>query len=74
MSTDVLERPEVADADTDDREKEVHYIKKTDVLESTVNGKIVRALCGATFLVTRLAKSGSPVCEKCKTIHAQLRP
>ncbi|ANA86406.1 hypothetical protein BH762_gp113 [Gordonia phage OneUp] len=72
MSTDVLERPDVRDSDTDEPEKVVHYIKRNEILESVVDGKFVRTLCGEILQVTKTAKDGSPVCERCKEIHAGL--
>ncbi|QBP33282.1 hypothetical protein SEA_BRUTONGASTER_65 [Gordonia phage BrutonGaster] len=72
MSTDVLERPDVKNTGTDDREKVVHYIKRNEILESVVDGKFVRTLCGEILQVTKTAKDGSPVCEKCKEIFAEL--
>jgi len=58
---------------SDDTPKFFHYVKKNKIAESAVMGTHVQALCGEVFPVTRAAKPGSPVCEKCKEIYAKLR-
>ena len=70
MSTQTLEDPKTADADTGDNV--FHYVRKNKIAESAVMGTMVEALCGEIFPVTRTPKPGSPVCEKCKEIYASL--
>jgi hypothetical protein len=72
-STDILERPDVRDADTSDNEEVFHYVRKNKVAESAVMGTLVEALCGAVFPVTKAPKPGSPVCPACKEIYESLR-
>ena len=72
-STDVLERPDVRDADTDQPPEMFHYVKKDKIAESAVMGTLVQALCGEVFPVTKAPKPGSPVCPACKEIYEQLR-
>lgn len=67
VSTEVLERPELKDADTGP--EMFHYVRKEKIAESAVMGNFVVALCGETFPVTKAAKPGSPVCPKCKEIY-----
>ncbi len=65
-SSDILERPDVRDADTDKSPEVFHYVRKNKIAESAVLGNVVVALCGETFPVTRAPKPGSPVCPECK--------
>jgi len=67
VSTQILERPELKDADTGP--EMFHYVRKEKIAESAVMGTYVVALCGETFPVTKAAKPGSPVCPKCKEIY-----
>src|SRR5690349_15658818 len=72
-STDILERPDVRDADTDQPPEMFHYVRKNKIAESAVMGTLVEALCGEVFPVTKTAKPGSPVCPRCKEIYESLR-
>lgn len=72
-SADILERPDVRDADTDHSEDVFHYVKKDKIAESAVMGTMVQALCGEIFPVTKAPKPGSPVCPACKEIYESLR-
>jgi hypothetical protein len=71
--TDILERPDVRDADTDKSDEVFHYVKKNKIAESAVMGTMVQALCGEVFPVTKAPKPGSPVCPACKEIYESLR-
>lgn len=72
-SIETIERPDVRDQDTDSPDEVFHYVKKDKIAESAVMGSLVQALCGEIFPVTKVPKPGSPVCEPCKEIYAQLR-
>jgi hypothetical protein len=72
-SSDILERPDVRDADTDNANEVFHYVRKNKVAESAVMGTLVEALCGEVFPVTKSPKPGSPVCPACKEIYEQLK-
>jgi hypothetical protein len=72
-SSDILERPDVRDADTGNANEVFHYVKKNRIAESAVMGTMVEALCGEVFPVTKAPKPGSPVCPACKEIYEQLR-
>jgi formylmethanofuran dehydrogenase subunit E len=73
-SSDILERPDVRDADTDQPPEMFHYVKKDKIAESAVMGTLVQALCGEVFPVTKAPKPGSPVCPACQEIYESLRP
>jgi len=73
VSAETVERPDVRDSATDEGEQVFHYVRKNRIAESAVMGTMVEALCGEIFPVTRTPKPGSPVCERCKEIYAQLR-
>lgn len=72
-STETIERPDIRDQETDSPDEVFHYVKKDKIAESAVLGSMVQALCGEIFPVTKTPKPGSPVCEPCKEIYAQLR-
>jgi formylmethanofuran dehydrogenase subunit E len=70
VSTEVLERPELKEADTGP--EMFHYVRKEKIAESAVMGTLVMALCGEIFPVTKAPKPGSPVCPACKEIFDAL--
>jgi len=72
-STETIERPDVRDQESNSPDEVFHYVKKNRIAESAVLGSMVQALCGEIFPVTKTPKAGSPVCEPCKEIYAQLR-
>jgi hypothetical protein len=72
-SSDILERPDVRDADTGNANEVFHYVRKNKIAESAVMGTMVEALCGEVFPVTKSPKPGSPVCPACKEIYEQLK-
>ncbi len=72
-SSDILERPDVRDADTGSANEVFHYVKKNKIAESAVMGTMVEALCGEVFPVTKSPKPGSPVCPACKEVYNQLK-
>lgn len=73
--TTTIERPDVRtdDQTSDDTPKFFHYVKKDKIVDSAINGRMVVALCGETFPVTKQAKPGSPVCPDCESIYQGLR-
>lgn len=74
-STKTIERPDVRDRTSNDdgTPKFFHYVKRDKIVDSAISGKMVKALCGETFPVTKQAKPGSPVCPKCERIFQSLR-
>ncbi|GAC80285.1 MULTISPECIES: DUF3039 domain-containing protein [Gordonia] len=75
MATQTIERPDIDERteQDDDTPKVFHYVKKDKMAESAVMGTHVVALCGETFPVTKAAKPGSPVCEKCKKVYEKMK-
>ncbi|MCS4489192.1 DUF3039 domain-containing protein [Corynebacterium sp. ES2794-CONJ1] len=73
--TQTIERPDIRSDELldDDTPKFFHYVKKNQIVESAVSGRIVVALCGETFPVTKQAKPGSPVCPDCESIYRSMR-
>jgi len=71
-STQTLEKPKTADADTGN--EVFHYVRKAKIAESAVLGTMVQALCGEVFPVTKTPKPGSPVCPACKEIYESMPP
>lgn len=73
--TKTLEKTDVQEATEtgNDTPKFFHYVKKDQIIDSAVNGRVVVALCGETFPVTKQAKPGSPVCPDCERIYRGLR-
>lgn len=73
--TTTIERPDIRGklGNSQDTPKFFHYVKKDQIVDSAVSGKMVVALCGETFPVTKQAKPGSPVCSKCEEIYRSLR-
>ncbi|MCL6551103.1 MAG: DUF3039 domain-containing protein [Acidothermus cellulolyticus] len=51
-----------------DHERFAHYARKDDILEATVNGTPIRALCGKIWVPSR-DPSRFPVCPECKEIY-----
>jgi hypothetical protein len=72
MGAEVLDKPQTDDQDTDTGDEVFHYVRKNKIAESAVLGTHVIALCGEVFPVTKAPKPGSPVCQKCQEIYAQL--
>lgn len=50
-----------------DDDKFAHYADKKDILEATVSGKPIRALCGKMWVPTKDPER-FPVCPECKEI------
>ncbi|MDQ6936643.1 MAG: DUF3039 domain-containing protein [Actinomycetota bacterium] len=70
MSTQTLDSPQTADAETGS--EVFHYVRKAKIAESAVMGTMVQALCGEVFPVTKTSKPGSPVCAACKEIYESM--
>ena len=77
MDTETIERTDtderVDDGTDSDTPKFFHYVKKDQIVDSAISGKMVVALCGETFPVKKQAKPGSPVCPDCERIYKGLR-
>ncbi len=58
--------------DGGDHERFAHYVKKSAILPSTVEGTPLEALCGKKWIPTR-DPSKFPVCPECKEIYESLK-
>lgn len=70
--TDLLTRPELK-VDDGDHDRYAHYVKKGKILQSAVEGKAIRALCGKKWIPSRDPEK-FPICPICKEIYSGLRP
>jgi hypothetical protein len=61
--------PKLSDGD---HERFAHYVKKSDIVRSNVEGVEVEALCGKRWIPNR-DPNRYPVCPTCKEIMAALR-
>ena len=68
---DVIERPDTRETEGD-HDRFSHYVNKTALTRSAVDGKAVVALCGKKWVPTRDGER-FPVCPACKEIYAGLR-
>ena len=66
-------REDTSSTNDDGTPKFFHYVKKDQIFDSAISGKVVVALCGKTFPVKKQAKPGSPVCPDCERIYKGLR-
>lgn len=69
-SIDTLMRDETTDGG--DHDKFAHYVRKSDITSSAVNGHEVVAICGKRWVPTRVPDD-FPVCPDCKKIYEQLK-
>jgi len=68
--SDTLTRPVTSDGS--DHDKFAHYVRKSAITSSAVEGHEVTALCGKKWIPTRVP-DGFPVCPDCKKIYDQLK-
>ena len=64
---------ERTDATTDDGEHDrfAHYVRKSDIVRSNVEGVPVQALCGKVWIPNR-DPDKYPICPTCKELHAKI--
>ena len=65
-------RPDLSHGDGD-HERFAHYVQKDKIVESSVMGTPLVALCGKVWVPSRDPKR-YPVCPTCKEIYEQLPP
>ncbi|AXH67079.1 hypothetical protein SEA_THYATIRA_81 [Mycobacterium phage Thyatira] len=70
----VLDRPDTDNQTATGEPTMFHYVRKTAILSSVVEGGMVQALCGEIFPVTQTPKPGSPVCPDCEAVFKELQP
>ena len=56
--------------DEGDHDRFSHYARKADIVESTVTGKPIVALCGKVWVPDR-NPDRFPLCPKCKELYEQ---
>src|ERR1700722_20116039 len=56
-----------------DHERFAHYVDKNDMMNATVFGTPIKALCGKVWVPSRDPKK-HPVCPECKEIYESLPP
>jgi hypothetical protein len=56
-----------------DHDRFAHYVRKTDILKSAVEGVVIEALCGKRWIPTR-NPDGYPICPSCKAIYDEMAP
>jgi len=65
-------RPDTSHGDGD-HERFAHYVDKNDMMNATVFGTPIKALCGKVWVPSRDPKK-YPVCPECKEIYESLPP
>lgn len=71
MSTDTLDRVDeelVVDTTNGDHDTFAHFVRQSDIIEATFNGKAVKALCGKVWVASK-SPEGKKVCPECKDIY-----
>ncbi len=63
--TDMLVRPVLDDTDTDNPDDHAHIVPADQVMEATVMGTPLTALCGFVFVPTK-DHERLPLCQECK--------
>lgn len=54
-----------------DHDRFAHYVRKSDIVRSNVEGVPVQALCGKVWIPNR-DPDKYPVCPTCKELHAKI--
>lgn len=58
--------------DEGDHDRFSHYVKKKEILPSTIEGTMLEALCGKKWIPSRDPER-YPICPTCKEIYERLR-
>ena len=73
MSIDTLESLDLTlttqPAEPGDHDLFAHYVKKEDIIASTIDGTPAIALCGKKWQASR-SPEGLTVCPECQDVHA----
>ena len=70
---DVEERTTPVTTDGGDHERFAHYVKKREILPSSIEGTPLEALCGKKWVPSRDPER-FPICPECKEIYESLKP
>ena len=65
-------RPSDPELDNGAHDRFSHYARKVDIVESTVTGRPIVALCGKVWVPNR-DPDRYPVCPRCKELFEQKR-
>jgi hypothetical protein len=66
--TETVIEPRLTDGDEGDHDRFAHYVRKSDIVRSAVEGIPVVALCGKKWIPNR-NPDNYPVCPTCKEIY-----
>jgi hypothetical protein len=58
--------------DDGDHDRFAHYVRKSDIMRSAVDGAVVEALCGKRWIPNRDPER-YPVCPECKAIYEAIK-
>lgn len=72
LTTPPDQRTQPGFSEPGDSEKFAHYVDKDELMEATINGTPLVALCGKRWVPTRDAKK-FPVCPECKDLWQSLQ-
>ena len=74
LDTDIITEEKVDSVlgDGGDHDRFAHYVKKSAILPSTIEGTPLEALCGKKWIPSRDPQK-YPVCPECKEIFDQLK-
>jgi hypothetical protein len=72
MSDTVIQKKSDPRLSDGDHERFAHYVRKSDIVRSNVEGVPVEALCGKKWIPNR-DPDRYPVCPTCKELMARLR-
>lgn len=70
--TETVVEPRLSDGDEGDHDKFSHYVRKSDIVRSAVEGMPVTALCGKKWIPNRNPDK-FPLCQTCKEIFDALK-
>ena len=70
--TETIVEPRLTDGDEGDHDRFSHYVRKSDILHSAVEGMPVVALCGKKWIPSRNPDK-FPLCQTCKEIFDALK-
>ncbi len=68
---DTLIKPSPVETDAGDHDRFSHYVRKDQIVESSVQGTPLVALCGKVWVPSR-DPDKYPICPECKEIYEEL--
>ena len=70
--SETIVEPRLTDGEEGDHDRFAHYVRKSDIVRSAVEGMPVVALCGKKWIPNRNPEK-FPVCPTCKEIFDALK-